>query len=72
MVSPDSNIAGFQRRFQIVSNAPSDAILRFVFRWDARRETLGDFTPENRFQAAVKAAAEAGAVFYEATGRLMH
>ena len=70
LVPEGSNIALFQKRFRIVARVPSDAIARYVFRWNIRPEELAGYCPKNSFQQQLKTQLLAGKQFYEATGIL--
>jgi len=70
LLSPDSNILRFQELFHIVQRDPSDAILRYVFRWDAKRRTLNHCVSSSSFAEKVKTRALSGGSFFECLGVL--
>lgn len=70
MLPPDSNIIAFRNLFEAVSKEESDAILKFVFRWNTNRFNVKFLPAYNRFSEAVKQQALSGTVFYEVTGYL--
>lgn len=70
LVGERSNIAAFQKRFQIVDRVPSAAIARYCFRWNILPDEIADICPENSFQQRLKMQILAGTQFYEATGIL--
>ncbi|MBR2407047.1 MAG: DUF5596 domain-containing protein [Clostridia bacterium] len=63
-----SNILQFQTLFTVAQNDRSDAILKYIFRWDATRDTLDRFEPQSKLAAAVKPFAQNGGVLYESLG----
>ena len=70
LVPEGSNIALFQKRFQIVERVPSSAIARYVFRWNIQPEEIAGYCPQSGFQQRLKAQLLTGKQFYEATGIL--
>ena len=70
ILSERSNILAFQRMFKISKSAKekSDAIIKYTFRWDARRDMLDSFTPKSSFAERVKAKALSGGEFFEVLG----
>ena len=66
----NSNILTFQSMFETVKKEESDAILRYVFRWNTNRYSVKYVPSCNAFSEAVKQAALAGEKFYEVTGYL--
>lgn len=67
---PESNILAFAAMFDTLHSTPSDAILRYLFRWDTTRTGLRHLLPPSSFAKRVKEAALGGAVFYETLGLL--
>lgn len=67
-VSKDSNIARFQKNFDVIGKKPSDSILQYVFKWDTTRENVINEMPRNDLSEAVKKEAINGTVFYEGYG----
>ena len=70
ILSERSNILAFQRMFKISKSAKekSDAIIRYTFRWDTKRENLADASPKSSFAERIKAKALSGGEFFEALG----
>lgn len=66
----NSNILTFQSLFETVKQEESDAILRFVFRWNTNRFSVKYASSYNAFSKSVKQAVLAGKKFYEVTGYL--
>lgn len=69
-LKPESNILQFGRMFDAVHIEKSDAILRYLFRWDITRSNLKFVAPTNSFTDAVKRHAMQGGEFYEVLGVL--
>ena len=67
-LNENSNILQFQTLFTVVQNDVSDAILKYIFRWDATRDTLEQFEPQSKLAATVKPYALNGGTFYESLG----
>ena len=65
-----SNILAFQQMFEIVSEDVSDAIFKYVFRWNADRDEIFDMEGRSGFAKAVKNKALSGAIFHETLGVL--
>ncbi len=70
LLPEESNILAFQSLFETVKREESDAILRFVFRWNTNRFSVKFVPAYSRFSEGVKQAALAGKKFYEVTGYL--
>lgn len=68
MLPESSNILAFQKRFAVLREFPSDAILRFSLRWGMTREGVADFVCPNDFTREVKRRALAGEEFHVAYG----
>ncbi len=66
----NSNILGFQSLFETVKQEESDAILRYVFRWNTNRFSVKFVPAYNAFSEGVKQAILSGKKFYEVTGYL--
>ena len=66
----DSNILAFQSLFETVKKEESDAILRYVFRWNTNRFSVKFLPAYNAFSEAVKQAVLKDKKFYEVTGYL--
>ncbi len=65
-----SNILVFQSLFETVTREESDAILRFVFRWNTNRFSVKFVPTYSSFSERVKQAVLMGKKFYEVTGYL--
>ncbi|MBQ7951265.1 MAG: amidohydrolase family protein [Clostridia bacterium] len=70
ILPPDSNILSFRNLFEVVDTEESDAILRYVFRWNTNRFSVKFVPAYNCFSEAVKQAALAGKTFREGIGFL--
>lgn len=70
LLRPDSNIIDFQGLFDIVARKKSDRILRYIFKWDSKRDTVRDAICKSSFARLIKERALAGGDFYEALGVL--
>ena len=68
ILNGDSNILKFQDMFEIVSSEPSDAILRYVFKWNTTRENLLEAVAESTLAKKVKEIVLSGDSFNEAMG----
>ena len=66
----DSNILQFGRMFEMIHREKSDAILRYVFRWDATRRSVRCLESYSSFSKAVKCHAMQNGAFYEVYGYL--
>ena len=71
IIKEGSNIWKFANRFAELEREKSDAILKYVFRYDATRETLSHFEATTSLSQAVKNAALRGEPFYEVFGYIM-
>ena len=69
-LKPESNILQFGRMFDAVHVEKSDAILRYLFRWDTTRSNLEFAVPYNHFTEAVKGHVMQGEECYEVLGVL--
>ena len=69
-LSPESNILQFGRMFEAIRVEKSDAILRYLFRWDTTRYNLQSAVPYNSFTDAIKRHAMNGGELYEVLGVL--
>lgn len=67
-IGKKSNIAQFADLFSINHREKSDAALKYIFRWDTRRENLASFAPKTGFAAKIKDYVLAGGVLYEVSG----
>lgn len=63
-LKPGSNILSFQKIFTPVREDVSDDIFKYCFKWNTRRENIGEFKAETGFAEGVKQAAYDGEVFY--------
>lgn len=66
----DSNILAFADLFEVVKKEESDAILKYVFRWNTNRFNVKFMPAYNHFSDEVKQRTLRGIKFYEATGYL--
>lgn len=66
----DSNIIRFRDMFDIVHEQPSDAILKYIFKWDTTVETLPQTPATSGFAQRVKDHRLAGEMFNESFGIL--
>lgn len=65
-----SNILAFQKLFDIVSAEESDALLKYIFRWDAVREELRRYPAGSSLAGKVKDYGLSGGRFYVGYGVL--
>ena len=72
LLGENSNIIKFQNMFEIVFEEKSDAILKYVFKWDTKRRNVADYTAKTSFSKAVKEAVLSGHEFYESYGILKY
>ena len=68
IIKEGSNIWLFADRFRELEREESDAILRYVFRRDAKRENIENFPVVSGLARAVKEAIYVGKPFYEVLG----
>ena len=68
LFSKGSNILAFQSLFDIVGADRSDAIIRYVFRWEATREDLPQLKATSSFAKLLKEHLMDGREFYEGLG----
>ena len=68
IAAPESNILKFAEMFDVVKKEESDAILKYVFRWDTTRYTLRHTAAASSLAQKVKKYALSGGSFFEATG----
>ena len=66
----ESNIIYFQNMFCVVHNDPSDAILRYVFRWNTTRENMKHAVCASAFAERIKKNVLKGGRFHETYGYL--
>jgi len=66
-----SNILEFQNMFEIIYKKESDDLLRYIFKWNSRRENIEDEKCKSSFAQKVKDYAFSGGTFYEAYGIIM-
>ena len=67
-LSRESNILQFGQMFDAVSKETSDAILRYVFRWNTTRRTIDCSLCTSSFAQKIRKAALEGEEFYETLG----
>ena len=70
ILEQSSNIIKFQDMFYIVSSEKSDAILKYIFKWNTTRENLKDMDAVSGFAQKVKNRILSGNDFYESYGIL--
>ena len=63
-----SNILRFAELFDKVKEDKSDALLKYIFRWDATRENLENMKIKSSFAAKIFDAISRGEAFYEVLG----
>lgn len=63
-----SNVTLFRRRFKEIESEVSDAILRYVFRWDATRDNIDKFETKTKFSQAIKQSVKNNEKFFETFG----
>lgn len=68
LLGETSNIIRFQNMFAVLHEEKSDAILRYVFRWDCTREMLPQMTCSSGFAKKVKDETLAGREFHVSYG----
>ena len=68
LLGENSNIAKFQKQFQIIWKTEADDAIRFTFPWDTTRENLAEREPKSGLARRIKERALAGGVFYETLG----
>lgn len=66
----DSNILQFAGLFRTVERKKADDIIRFMFGWDATRETIDQYECRSGFAKAIQQAVREGTDFYEVRGLL--
>lgn len=66
----ESNIRKFRQMFDLKHEEDSDALLRYVFRWDTRAGNLQQAVPKTAFAKRVKDAFLDGVVFHQTLGIL--
>ena len=67
-ISADSNIAKFRELFTIVKSDVEDAAIRYVFRWDATRESLPTLEAKSTLAKKMKEYVLGGGVLYASLG----
>jgi len=68
LLGETSNIIRFQNMFAVLYEEKSDAILRYVFRWDCTREMLPQMPCSSGFAKKVKELTLAGQEFHVSYG----
>ena len=64
----DSNILKFSSMFEVVFSEKSDAILKYVFKWDTKRHQVKNLSAETFLARSVKGCVKENKAFYEAIG----
>ncbi len=68
ILKPESKIIGFQDRFDVVKDEPSDVVLKFIFKWDTTRESLASMEATTSLTRKVKDRVMNGGTFYVSLG----
>ena len=68
LLPESSNIIQFGNRFEKIEQEDSNALLQFLFRWDAYEGNLGQLVCNTDLQCKVKKAVLAGEIFHEVLG----
>lgn len=68
IVSPESNIGRFIRMFEIVHRHPHDSIVQYLFKWNTRWETVGNFEAKSSLAKEIQRRALNGKHFDEGFG----
>ena len=71
LLKEETNIIRFQYRFVNVADDPSDAILRYVFRWNTNGKNLKYAVAPTAFAERVRKAYFSGAKFHESYGIIL-
>ena len=71
ILDDSSNIIRFANRFEVIANDASDAILRYVFKWNTNRKNLKYAPVVSSFAEKVKKAYLSGTQFHESFGIIM-
>ena len=69
-LSENSNIIKFQNMFDITDYDESDAVLRYIFGWDADRQNIMDRESVSSLASKIKAHVKGGGKFYQGYGIL--
>ena len=67
----NTNIIKFQNMFNVIEDEESDAILKFVFKWNAKRENINEYDCRTQFMEKIKESALNGEIFYQSYGILI-
>lgn len=68
LLNDDSNIIRFQKMFTVVDSEPSNAILRYVFKWNTNARNLKYAPVLTSFAASVKQEFLSGTQFFKSIG----
>ncbi len=68
ILDENSNILKFQELFDIISMAENDSIIKYVLKWNAKREDVEHISPKSSFAKKVKELIADGRIFYSGTG----
>ena len=68
IVSPESNIGKFLRMFEIIHRHPHDSIVQYLFKWNTRWETVGEFEAKSSLAKEIQRRALEGKHFDEGFG----
>ncbi len=67
----NTNIIKFQNMFEVIKDDKSDAILKFVFKWNAKRENINEYACKTLFMEKIKESILSGETFHESYGILI-
>jgi len=70
ILSQESNIIKFQKLFDIKRQDKSDAILKYVFKWNVSREDIDTLECTSSFSKKIKDRIQSGGHFYESLGTI--
>ena len=70
ILKPESNIIQFQDMFDVVEEEESDAILKYVFKWNTTRRKLKNEQAMTSFAQKVKERVNNDGKFFESLGVL--
>ncbi len=68
ILGENSNIVRFAAMFNVYDYKPSDAAIRYVFKWNTNRETVKDAAAKSRFAEMVKARVLSGGLLDSGSG----
>jgi len=68
LLKPESNILAFQNMFEVFNPEESYNILKYVFKWDATKESINSYVATSTFAKRVQKWVNDGKMFYESLG----